>query len=344
LPTRAPVEQRFPVEVFRNPQPYTMFGGTPNAKFEYEDEHGVRQSETLNGLGYRGKEPVLPKPADEYRVFMLGGSTVFLGEPPIPVLLEEEFKQQGWPQINVYNFGVISSVSSMELARLVFEITELEPDLIVVYNGGNDILGPYRHDPRPGYPFNFLVYENNPLLESNVASYPAFALLAYGSNMARYFFSAYFAEKFANFDQLREETKWGSAQWKEQTAKIYVSNLVKADKISHAFGAEFIAFAQPLLYFKDHPASEEADLAGNSERTKYCLDVRQKIREEIEKSGINPTVKIVDLSDIYDNTADWVFTDAIHTTQDSKLIVAQEMYKHITQDFGHQFAEVQYRQ
>jgi hypothetical protein len=344
LPTRAPVEQRFPVEVFRKPQPYTMFGGTPNADFEYEDEQGLRQAEKLNGLGYRGPAPASPKPAGEYRVFMLGGSTVFLGEPPIPALLEEEFKRHNLPQVKVYNFGVISSVSGMELARIVFEVSELEPDLIVVYNGGNDIMGPYRHDPRPGYPFNFLVYEKNPLLESNVASYPAFTLLAYGSNIARYFFPAYFSDKFADFDQLRREAQWGSEEWKSEVAQIYVNNLFKADKISHTFGADFIAFAQPLLYFKDQPAPEEEDLFGNWERKEYCLEVRQKIREEIEKSSINGSLKIVDLSDIYDNTSDWIFTDAIHTTQASKPVVVQAMYQHIMQDFGARFAEVQYRQ
>ncbi|HXV43102.1 MAG TPA: hypothetical protein VEC96_08560, partial [Anaerolineae bacterium] len=194
------------------------------------------------------------------------------------------------------------------------------------------------------YPFNFLVYEKNPLLESNVASYPAFTLLAYGSNIARYFFPAYFSDKFADFDQLRWEAQWGSDEWKSEVAQIYVNNLIKADKISHTFGADFIAFAQPLLYFKDQPAPEEEDLFGNWERKEYCLQVRQKIREEIEKSTVNASFKIVDLSDIYDNTSERIFTDAIHTTQASKPVVVQAMYQHIMQDFGAKFAEVQYRQ
>ena len=344
LPTRAPIEQRFPVEVFRKPQPYTMFGGIPNAEFQYEDESTDRQSGKLNGLGYRGKEPVLPKPADEYRVFMLGGSTVFLGEPPIPALLEEEFKRHGLQHVNVYNFGVISSVSSMELARIVFEISELEPDLIVFYNGGNDILGPYRHDPRPGYPFNFLVYENNPLLESNVTSYPAFALWAYGSNIARYFFPAYFLDQFATFEQLRAESRWGSDEWKDEIASIYVNNLMKADKISHSFDAEFIAFAQPLLYFKDHLAPEEEELGGNHERRDYCLDVRQRIHAKIKNADLNPSPKIVDLSDIYDKTSHWVFTDAIHIRQESASVIVQEMYKNITHHFGSQLTAAQPRE
>lgn len=333
LPTRAPVEQRFPVEVFRKPQPYTMFGGTPNAEFEYEDEQGGHHIEKLNRMGYRGAEPTMPKPEGEYRIFVLGGSTVFLGQPPIPALLEEEFKQYGLKQVKVYNFGVISSVSGMELARLVFEVADLEPNLIVFYNGGNDIMGPYRHDPRPGYPFNFLVYESNPLVESNVNSYPALTLLAYGSNLARYFLGDYFTEKFADIGHLRDEANWGSDDWREQIAGVYVSNLLKADKVSHAFGADFMAFAQPILFFKDQPAPAEADLFGNSERREYALDVRQKIHTAIIKADPNLAVKIIDLSDIYDPSGEQVFTDTIHTTQSSKAVIAQAMFENIIQTF-----------
>lgn len=334
LPTRAPLEQRFPVEVFRKPRPYMMFGGTPGAEFEYEDAAGKLQTERLNSLGYRGPEPVMPKPAGEYRIFVLGGSTVFLGDPPIPASLEAALQQAGLPQVRVYNFGVISSVSSMELAQIVFEVSELAPDLIVMYNGGNDILGPYRHDPRPGYPFNFLVYENNPLVESNVRSYPALALLAYGSNLARYFFPDYFLARFSSFEEMRARADYGSERWREEIAGTYVNNLVKGDQVAQAFGADFIAFAQPLLYFKPSPAPEEADLAGNEARRDHCNDVRQRIRDRIERDGLNRTVKIVDLSAIYDDTAEWVFTDSIHIRQEAQPVIVQAMAGQIVASFG----------
>lgn len=327
LPTRAPIEQRFPGEIFRQPQPYVMFGGTANAEFEVELANGEIVTETLNSLGYRGPAPVSPKPAGEYRIFMLGGSTVFLGAPPLPVLLEDEFRRNGFEQVRVYNFGVISSVSSMELTRLVLEISELEPNLIVMYNGGNDIIGPYRHDPRPGYPFNFLVYENNPLVENEVDSYPATALWLYGSNLARYFFPNYFLTGFADFDHLRQRTDWGSDAWRDKTAAIYVENLVKAHRVARAFGAEFVAFPQPLVYYKDTVAAEENDQAYHGERRAYALDMRERIREQLKAAYLaDPTLKVIDLTDVYDGTAGWVFTDAIHTRQESKGVVVQAIY------------------
>jgi lysophospholipase L1-like esterase len=339
LPTRSPLEQQFPVQIFRKPEPYVMFGGTPLVDFQTEAEDGTIISEQLNRLGYRGPAPVSPKRAGEYRIFVLGGSTVFLGNPPIPVLLEEMFKHNGFAQVRVYNFGVISSNSGMELARIVFEISELEPDLVVMYNGGNDIIGPYRQDPRPGYPFNFLVYENNPLLESDIRDYPTLALAAYGSNLARYFFPDYFLNEFSTFSQLHEEVKWGSAEWQAAIAEAYVNNLVKAAQISQAFGSDFIAFPQPILYFKKTPAAEEADLAGNWQRRDHSLAVRQAIRSKIEAAEILADVKIVDLSDIYNDTAEWVFTDSIHIRQESSVVVVQAMYEAMTVHFGHKFQD-----
>jgi hypothetical protein len=334
LPTRAPIEQQFPVELFRRPQPYIMFGGTPHAEFETEGAEGNVLVEKLNSFGYRGAAPELPKPPGEYRIFMLGGSTVFLGDPPIPQLLEEEFKRNGFQHVRVYNWGVISSVSGMELSRIVFEISELEPDLIVMYNGGNDLIGPFRQDPRPGYPFNFLVYENNPLLESNIRSYPTFSLLLYGSNLARYFLPLYFLGKFADIDEVRTEVRWGSNKWEDHIARTYVNNLVKADKISKSFGADFIAFAQPLVYYKDRIAPEEEAQAHHGERRPYALEMREKILGEVAiASEKTPTLKVVNLTDVYDKTEDWIFTDNIHTTQASKPLIAQEMYTSIFQYF-----------
>jgi len=324
ISNRAPIERRFPVDNTRHPRPYTMFGGKPNTVFGEQPD-----TIQLNSLGYRGKKPVSPKNTDEFRIFILGGSTVFRGNPPIAVLLEEEFNSNGCPNVKVYNFGVLSSVSSMELSRVVFEISELEPDLIVMYNGGNDILHPWTWDPRPGYPFNFVAYESNPLLDSDVRSYPSLALLAYGSNIFRYLFRSYFVHKFAPLENLREETQWNSEEWKAKIANTYVSNLIKADKISRSFDAEFIAFFQPLVYFKPNTSIEEKPWVDDGETATYAADMRRRILSKIDEAKAHSSAKIVDLSGMYEDTTDWVFIDSIHTRQERKLVIAQEMHRQI---------------
>ena len=312
ISSRSPIERRYPVQAFRHPEPYTMFGGQMNMA-------------GLNRLGYRGKVPAVPKDGGEFRIFILGGSTVFLGSPPITVLLEEEFKKNGHPNVRVYNFGVVSSVSGMELSRIVFQMSELEPDLIVMYNGGNDILHPFSWDPRPGYPFNFIVYENNPLLESDVRHYPTFALFAYGSNILRSLFPDYFRNTFVPLNQVREEAQWGSKQWADKIAKIYVNNLVKAKKISSVFEADFLVFFQPLVYYKNRLSPEEEKFFYPSQK-KFVTYTRTKIFSRIEEVTKDDRMNIVDLSRIFENTSEWVFEDDIHIQQSKKEVVAQSMY------------------
>lgn len=140
---------RFPVESTRYPIPYMMFVGEP-----HEKDH--------NALGYRGEAPA-PEKGDEYRVFVLGGSTVYgPGRPldmTIPGLLEKIAHENGAGQVAVYNWGVTSQVSGMEVTTILHRTADYRPDMVILYDGGNDVYLPYYWDPRPGYPFNFIVHE-----------------------------------------------------------------------------------------------------------------------------------------------------------------------------------------
>ena len=322
---RPKILRRFPVQVVRQPKPYVMFGGIKNGS--------IYNGEKLNDLGYRGTVPQIPKDSGEFRIVMLGGSTVINGDPPIPVLLEEEFKQNGLNDVHVYNFGVVSSVSSMELARILFEISELQSDLIVMYNGGNDIFTPYKYDPRPGYPFNFIVYENNPILESDIRSYPTFSLLLYSSNLARCFLSRFFVNSFVPMEEERQKTGWCSDEWRDEIAQKYVNNLTKAKQVSRVFGSQFIAFLQPMLDYKDQLSAEEKAHRPDEEFTKHCIDVRTRILQKISLYSNESSPTLIDLTDIYDEIQTRVFIDKVHTTQENKKLVAKAIYENILRNF-----------
>lgn len=325
ISTRPPIEQRFPVQHFRHPRPYSMFAGKPNAN-------------GLNSLGYRGPEPQMPKPANEFRIFFLGGSTVYLGDPPISDLVQEFFQQNSLSYVKTYNFGVISSVSGMELARIVFEISDFAPDLIVMYNGANDIAHPLAWDPRPGYPFNFIAYEHNPLLDKDLKSYPTGALFLYGSNLMRYFFRDYFIEKFVPLKKIREECRYMSLEWKQEIIKGYVRNLVKAHKISKAFDSEFIAFFQPWVYFKESLTDTEQRLV-DTDNKEFVQEMRTGILAEINQLQ-HENLNFVDLSLVYQENPQELFKDQMHTLQEAKPIVAKAIYDRLGIFIGEQHREL----
>lgn len=83
------------------------------------------------------------KPADEFRIFVLGGSTV-QGRPYLPDTsfghwLGEELNLVGRKNYRVINCGGIS-YASFRLRPLVEEVLTYDPDLIVVATGHNEFL------------------------------------------------------------------------------------------------------------------------------------------------------------------------------------------------------------
>ncbi len=322
---RSALERKFPVENTRKPTPYTMFTGLPGGKIK---------SGALNDMGYRGPAPSVPKADGEIRIFMLGGSTVFNGEPPISALLQEKFHESGHAEVAVYNFGVLSSVSGMELSRIIHEIADLAPDLILMYNGANDLMHPFFWDPRPGYPFNFIVYENHPLLESNVRTYPTLPLLAYGSTMLRMVGSRYFLDRFVPQAEERRRAGYASEPWREAIVKIYVNNLSKAARVAEAFDSDFLAFFQPMLFFKDELTEEEKALSYEPELGLHCNELREKFRTQVGRLPEEVGSRIVDLSDVYDQYPSRVFVDLAHTTQESKSRMTDVIYRHLMDRSG----------
>lgn len=276
------------------PSPYTMFGqfdlthAGPAADYSY----------SFNPLG---------GPGPEVRVFMLGGSTVYTGSPPLPQLVQAELAKRGAKSARVFNYGVISQKSSQELAQIVHHVLDLSPDVIVMYDGGNDIMDPYIADPRPGYPYNFMLWEQNPLLKP-AEEYPTLALLAFGSALLRRGLDGYFSKKIADLPALRAHAGYDTEPWRRQIAWVYTGNLLKAQKICSAFGIEFLAFFQPLAAFQE---VEYAGLKGRS----HARAVRSLIRQNISDLKREHRVNFIDVSDaLKDEPGAWedIYADYIH--------------------------------
>jgi lysophospholipase L1-like esterase len=266
------------------------------------------------------------KPAGEIRVFVVGGSTVFEGDPSLPELLEARLHDEGLTGVRCFNYGVISSVSGQELARIVFEIADLDPDLIVLFNGGNDLTSPVQYDPRPGYPFNFLASESNPLLQRDVSAYPTWTLLAYGSNVARAVAPGFFARRLGRLDETRDEAGYLSREWRERIATGYVGNLVKAQRVSEAFGSDFVAFFQPLVFFKPSLGPGEREITAPLEGFgKMARDLRGRTVRELERAREREGLEVRDLSGVFDSIGEDLFYDFIHVTVQGKEMLARAM-------------------
>jgi lysophospholipase L1-like esterase len=289
-------------------------------------------TETLNARGYRGKLPELTRRKGEYRIFMFGASTVKTGAPPITELLQRRFAQAGYPNVEVFNFGVTSTTSGEDLARIVFDGAEYPADLILMYGGGSDLLDHECADPRPGYPYNFIAYENN-LLMRDVSSYPWLAATLFGSNLARSSMAGYVSRELLDLNAARALVHWRTDEWIDDIARIYVSRVTTASKVARGLGADFLAVLHPMRDFRERWVADEG------KQVEQCPDgapvVVEQTRIEAHKWHRNALrylreangVEWLDLGDLFSQSAKREFEDPVHPTQQALTMVVEAVFR-----------------
>lgn len=129
---------------------YIRSAFAPNLVLRTEAEDGLpgvsgQNLFTTNNLGFRGDPLELPKPPGEYRVFMIGGSTtegLYLDDADVvTAVLQRELQARAGPgvAVRVYGAGKSGDRSDDHVTMLVHRIVHLEPDLVIVFAGVNDL-------------------------------------------------------------------------------------------------------------------------------------------------------------------------------------------------------------
>ena len=118
------------------PHPYLDYYPTPNYK---------KGLTSHNSLGYRNEEFSAEKPSNVYRIVALGGSSTYdvriednakTFTAQLEKLLTEKY---GYKNVQVINAGVPGYNSWEMLINLEFRVLDLDPDLIIIYEGTNDV-------------------------------------------------------------------------------------------------------------------------------------------------------------------------------------------------------------
>jgi hypothetical protein len=123
----------------------------------YTNEDGLR----VQAPGYRIARP---HPPGQLRIAVLGSSAVQLGstwEDTLPGSLRAVMRKAlPGRDVEVINGGIVSAVSRQSVAQLVFTVAPYQPDVVILYDGYNDLYLPITYESRPNFPYNFQTMED----------------------------------------------------------------------------------------------------------------------------------------------------------------------------------------
>jgi uncharacterized protein YjbI with pentapeptide repeats len=112
---------------------------------DYTKEMAIKKPEDVqvNEFGFRGPEIIMEKPANTYRIFTIGGSSMYsddsLNDETISYHLQKKFNLYDLGvKIEVINAGINGAWSYTETAMIKDKLVEFTPDLLLVYDGWND--------------------------------------------------------------------------------------------------------------------------------------------------------------------------------------------------------------
>ncbi len=295
---------------FRARKPYVMFRPMPN----------IGQ---INSLGYRSPELPVIKGENELRIAMLGGSVVFGAARDTSIVARLAQRLQEAPEledreITYINAGVPSAVSGQELASFIYELVDLEIDLIIVLDGFNDFYSAIHYDPRPGYPYDFIVEE--------------YRYYRFEKGTWRTLLYHFFQDRFVNlrpkaivgdyFEALgMERPRFEDA--KDRVVDAYIENVSKISRIAGAHGIKAAVFLQP--YSPQHNQRDGAD----GTRIMQLFNMASERFQELAQENSADRV-FYDLTPLSYEMKD-LFVDVVHFKPEGNEILTRKIHSILKQ-------------
>jgi lysophospholipase L1-like esterase len=339
----------------------------PRAGFAYRPNMLFEDSILIGPQGFicNAKCEDLPrtKPADEYRIFVFGGSSVAgqgagTGDQTISGHLERilaEAKPLPGKRIRVVNAGIGGYYSAQEFARLAFEVVPYEPDFVIFFHGNNDYRAweyaqlnrdLYGDKIRP----NFNLYDFE-LMTGFDRMQSLLGASAHLLNLVdQYLPALHYTTVLAKHVRLyglgtrgtgvpavgEEKTTMGADDaamaatyltHETNSLATMIENDLSVAGLARGHGFKAMVALQPCLLLprKDKVAPEETELV--KQRPIHGPPYYTLAREKYTELGRanDRQVQFHDLTGIFENTPERIFTDIVHYTPRGNEIIAQEL-------------------
>ncbi len=323
--------------------------------------------EYINAQGFKDFDEVpLDKPNDEYRVFVTGGSVVY-GRGPVPPadaiaeyyevtfrwtiphimqeLLNADARVRekiGGKKVRVINAGVAGHVIQNDLMRYLAKLRLYKPDLIVSMDGANEVHTVARPLKDWNYftegPYYEVIGEIMDMSSKGLANY-----LTLWLKRNTYFFTWLSLQKGEGPGILMENRGFAAhpqdptpemIEFRKRNidqvadiAAIYHKTL-ETDHVPHVFAL------QPMFINsrkKRTPMEQKIEQVTGMRKigfydAKKTYDlIVARVKERCRDAGL----EVVDLTGIYDDVTEWVFTDWCHLTNGANYLLAKALVNEV---------------
>ena len=274
----------------------------------------------LNSRGFRGREWSEPKRPGTFRIVVTGGSAAFgmgasSGDWTLPAQLEAQLNADGGERFEVLNAGVIGYTATQELLLFATELSVLEPDLLIAFDGWNDFeIARETPGSQPLLPVYFKAFDDL-AAESVDPIRRLFGWSMIWQGLERR------ADKRAR-NQLLAERDAGplEAVVHPQCWEVYRHALTQLTRLAVADGAGVILCLQPTALLQAGPGEGPKPPAGERSRS---IGVYPRFGEIAASVAAHEGATYVNAQDLLRGESEPVFCDVVHLTDRGYQAVAR---------------------
>ena len=298
----------------------------------------------INSHGFREEEITVQKPHGAFRIFVLGGSSVYAAEVPfeeshcrvIEKLLKSHYKGK---KIEVVNAGYPTYTSEHSIIQYLFKIKEFDPDLIIMWHGFNDMIRSFTDDDAYGefqsdysHYFGatsrmvFQHFEREPVFKIRLASLALFSRIFEPLRQMLFGDISLNGKSQREYGQVIETGDFKSL-------RSYEWNLISFIRILKMDHVDLILGTQPYFYEVNMTPNASGGLSFiktfRSEGKVYTLAYRKEagmrlFNDKTKSIAREYHVPMIDLEKVVPKSGEF-FVDDIHYTDKGNAVIAHEI-------------------
>ncbi len=251
------------------------------------------------------------------KLYIFGGSTVYNAEVPDDMTIASQLARliSAEEGIEVVNMGVSSLHVGQQLAKLKNEIDLKENDIVVFYDGVNDV-------------GNRIVYGNSEgYMQGEPTALPLHMKIL--SRVSVISTLALFIER-----QFLKNTRDYPANILQEATTEYVNDIETAHRYVSNKKAIFFHFLQPTLYTKINLNEYEESLLDNNHLSPIQFKVANQLAYPLMIESLQKYEYSKSLVNLFNDTKESVFLDFCHVNHIGNLIIAKAILESLERNLG----------